>query len=48
MDQGYIVDEGTHNELIVKSGKYKDIYDLQLKPQDDFFREINISQGDLR
>jgi ATP-binding cassette subfamily B protein len=47
MDQGHIVDEGTHKELIVKSGKYKDIYNLQLKPQDDFFREINIAQDDL-
>ena len=47
MDQGHIVDEGTHKELIVKSGKYKDIYNLQLKPQDGFFREINMPQGDL-
>ena len=47
MDQGHILDEGTHKELIVKSGKYKDIYNLQLKPQDDFFREINIAESDL-
>ena len=47
MDKGNIVDEGTHKELISKSGIYKNIYDLQLKPQEDFFKEIDISKDGL-
>ncbi|MBA13193.1 MAG: ABC transporter ATP-binding protein [SAR202 cluster bacterium] len=47
MDKGNIVDEGTHKELISKSGIYKNIYNLQLKPQEDFFKEIDISKDGL-
>jgi len=47
MDKGNIVDEGTHKELISKSGIYEDIYNLQLKPQEDFFKEIDISKDGL-
>ena len=47
MDKGYIVDEGTHKELIYKSGTYKNIYNLQLKPQEGFFKEVNMSEDGL-
>jgi len=47
MDKGNIVNEGTHKELISKSGIYKNIYNLQLKPQEDFFKEIDISKDGL-
>jgi len=47
MDKGNIVDEGTHKELISKSGIYEDIYNLQLKPQEDFFKEIDIPKDGL-
>ncbi len=47
MDKGNIVDEGTHKELISKSGIYKNIYNLQLKPQEDFFKQIDISKDGL-
>ncbi|MFL2755769.1 MAG: ABC transporter ATP-binding protein [Dehalococcoidia bacterium] len=47
MDKGYIVDEGTHKELISKSGTYKNIYNLQLKPQEGFFKEVNMSEDGL-
>ena len=47
MDKGYIVDEGTHKELISKSGTYKNIYNLQLKPQEGFFKEVNMSEDAL-
>jgi ATP-binding cassette subfamily B protein len=48
MDQGQIIEQGSHEELISKSGKYKDIYDLQLKPQNELFRENDIDNGDWR
>ena len=47
MDKGNIVNEGTHKELISKSGIYKNIYNLQLKPQEDFFKEIDIPKDGL-
>ena len=35
MGSGKIVQKGTHSELINSEGPYKDIYELQLKPQED-------------
>ena len=36
LDQGQIVQRGTHEELLDRGGLYKQIYDLQLKDQEDF------------
>ena len=36
LDQGQIVQRGTHDELLAVPGLYRDIYDLQLKDQDEF------------
>ena len=36
LDQGQIVQRGTHDELLALPGLYRDIYDLQLKDQDEF------------
>ena len=33
---GSIVERGTHNELLARDGLYREIYDLQLKDQEDF------------
>jgi ATP-binding cassette subfamily B protein len=33
LDNGQIIEKGTHTELLAKSGKYREIYELQLKPQ---------------
>ena len=35
MDEGRIVERGTHQELLGQSGFYRRIYDLQLRPQED-------------
>lgn len=35
IDNGEIVEQGSHEELIAKSGPYKALYDLQLRPGDD-------------
>ena len=31
---------GTHNELLAQGGLYKEIYDLQLKDQEQFRKEM--------
>jgi len=36
LDEGRIVQRGTHEELLAMGGLYKDIYDLQLKDQEAF------------
>lgn len=35
MDQGRVVERGTHQELLERSGLYRQIYELQLKSQED-------------
>lgn len=41
MKDGQIAEQGTHDELVqMKGGLYREIYDLQLKPQEDVMREI--------
>lgn len=34
LDDGEIVERGTHEELLERNGSYRGIYDLQLRPQD--------------
>ncbi len=40
LDGGRIVQRGTHEELLEQGGLYKQIYDLQLKDQEQFAREM--------
>ncbi len=35
MEEGQIVESGTHDELIAAGGRYKALYDLQVRPGDD-------------
>lgn len=36
LDQGRIIERGTHYELLKQQGLYREIYDLQLRDQDQF------------
>ena len=36
LDRGRIVQRGTHDELVAMGGLYKEVYDLQLKDQEEF------------
>ncbi len=36
LDHGRIVERGTHDELLEKEGLYREIYDLQLRDQEEF------------
>ena len=42
LENGEIAEEGTHKELLSNSGHYREIYELQLMPQDEVLREINV------
>lgn len=35
IEKGHIVERGTHEELIAAGGKYKDLYELQIRPGDN-------------
>jgi len=43
LEAGRIAEEGTHSELLAMNGHYREIYELQLRPQDEVFREIEVS-----
>ena len=45
LDQGKIVEEGTHKQLLQNEGLYKEIYELQLRPQEEIFREIDMNRN---
>ena len=39
LQDGAIVEQGTHQELMAQRGIYQDIYELQLRPQEERIRE---------
>ena len=39
LQHGEIVEQGTHQELMAQGGIYRDIYELQLRPQAEWLRE---------
>ena len=43
MDRGEIAERGTHQELLALGGKYREIYELQLRPQEDVMRDIDVA-----
>ena len=40
LKDGQIAEQGTHEELVEYNGLYREIYDLQLRPQEEVMREI--------
>jgi ATP-binding cassette subfamily B protein len=42
---GEITESGTHRELLALGGQYREIYDLQLRPQEEVMREIEAPAG---
>jgi ATP-binding cassette subfamily B protein len=42
LDQGQIVEQGTHSELLAREGLYREIYELQLRDQERFQEEMEL------
>jgi len=42
MDDGRIVEQGTHTELLAQGGLYREIYDLQLSDQESFHETMEV------
>ena len=40
LDDGEVVERGTHPELLARGGLYREIYELQLRPQGEVMHEI--------
>jgi hypothetical protein len=45
MDEGRIVERGTHDELLLRGGLYKEIHDLQLVDQAGFAEDMEEIQS---
>jgi ATP-binding cassette subfamily B protein len=46
LQDGEIVERGTHQELMALRGIYRDIYELQLRPQEEWLRETAMGRDD--
>jgi ATP-binding cassette subfamily B protein len=46
LQDGAIVEQGTHQALMAQGGIYQDIYELQLRPQEEWLREATLRQDE--
>ncbi|HEU0020394.1 MAG TPA: ABC transporter ATP-binding protein [Dehalococcoidia bacterium] len=46
LQDGQIVEQGSHIELMAKRGTYRDIYDLQLRPQAEILLDAALTTGE--
>ena len=46
LQDGDIVERGTHRELMARRGIYRDIYELQLRPQEEWLRKAAMGRDD--
>lgn len=44
IDGGRIVERGTHDELLARNGMYRNVYDLQLRDQEEFESRMIVQQ----
>jgi len=45
MKDGTIAERGTHEELIARDGLYREIYDLELRDQEQALRRLETTSG---
>ncbi len=46
LKEGGVVERGNHQELMAKRGIYRDIYELQLRPQEEVLLDASLAGGD--
>ena len=46
LKDGEVAQQGTHNELMARGGMYRDIYELQLRPQEELLLDAAIASDD--
>lgn len=46
MDQGHIIEQGNHRDLLAAGGLYREIYDLQLSDQEQFLEAMDLINTD--
>ena len=46
LKNGEVAQQGTHNELMARGGMYRDIYELQLRPQEELLLDAAIASDD--
>jgi ABC-type multidrug transport system fused ATPase/permease subunit len=46
LQDGQIVEQGSHVDLMARRGTYREIYDLQLRPQAEILLDAAIASGD--
>jgi ABC-type transport system involved in cytochrome bd biosynthesis fused ATPase/permease subunit len=44
LQDGEIVERGAHHELMAQRGIYQDIYELQLRPQEEMLLDIALAR----
>ncbi|MDE2718700.1 MAG: hypothetical protein OXI33_17045, partial [Chloroflexota bacterium] len=42
LEEGRIAERGNHTELVEHGGLYREIYDLQLRPQEEVLMEFDV------
>lgn len=45
LQDGAIAEQGTHAELMAQHGLYQEIYELQLRPQEEWLREATVNRA---
>ena len=46
LKDGEIIEQGNHSELITQGGVYQDIYELQLRPQEEVLLDAAVAVDD--
>jgi ATP-binding cassette subfamily B protein len=46
LKDGEIAEQGTHQQLIARRGIYQEIYELQLRPQEEIMLDVTIAGND--
>ena len=46
LKEGEVAEQGTHEELMLRGGIYRNIYELQLRPQEELLLDAAVASDD--